>query len=46
LYIFHVEKGIYTQRHPEETPLNKIVEDHYVDFKENYDKKYGFFVQK
>ena len=43
----HVEKGVYTQRHPETTPLYKIVEDHYVDFKYNYDtkysSKYGFF---
>ena len=42
-----MEKGVYTQRHPETTPLYKIVEDHYVDFKYNYDtkysSKYGFF---
>jgi len=40
-------RGEYTQRHPETTPLYKIVEDHYDDFKYNYDtkysSKYGFF---
>jgi len=40
VYIY-VEKGVYTQRHPETTSLYKIVEDHYVDFKYNYDTKYS-----
>ncbi len=40
-------KGIYRQRHPEQTACYKIFENHYKSFRENYEERYewryGYF---
>ncbi len=40
-------KGIYRQRHPEQTACYKIFENHYKSFKDSYEERYewryGYF---